>query len=408
MSLRTLFVLPSAARAGGVDVVLQYANDLASLHGFETFVTALSGPLGFSHEFGTNFESLSLVDAFEQKFDVVIATHWSTVDVARSMKSERVVHFAQSMEDRFFGASSFLLQQRVLGAQVSLDSITVAPWLERELGRLGSPSTRLVRNPVPELETKGQQVACTEPLIVVEGSWQWFKGWQDAMGVLRRVESPFRVALVSSDGLLPRSVVRRARRDLGRRRVIRHDRLSHLEFVELLRSAEILLKTSAVEGAPLPHIEALLCSCVVITTPATGVELSVGHGRTGLVVEFGDFQGAAALVDLVLREEDLRQELVAGGRRLVEDLPRRRESAHLFAEALSELFGSPHRSVGVSGASLDDAWVRYAEVTFSDSWRSRIYRVALGLSRRALFQNLAFSLRETRVGRSLRRLLVQP
>lgn len=408
MRERIIFVLPSNSRSGGSDTVLRYANDLASKCGFETYVTTISNHGRLSREFGDAFVYVPMEEALAAEFSVAIATHWSTVEPTRLLRARRWLLFAQSMEDRFFAAHEFMTQQEVLAAQSATHAITVAPWLSEELEALSGHRAITVRNPLPEEVFASRESSEPLPLIVVEGSWQWFKGWDEALQVLELIGTPVRVALVSSDGLLPSSRVRRLSSRLGAERVSRFDQLGHADFLSLLREADVLLKTSCIEGSPLPHVEALAAQCVVISTLATGVDMAVIHGCTGLIADFGDAQGTANLVDLVLHDRELWTELSVEGLRLARQAPKRAHSTEQFAEALAELTSQAEidpKATQLAGDVLNDAWVRYAQLTFSTPRQQRVLAWVLRLARSTALMPISSTVRNTRVGRVVQRKL---
>ena len=408
MSHRLLFVLPSKERSGGGDKVLHYANELSNHFGYATFVTSLTSLGDFTPEFGNSFEQLSISDVQNQDFTIVIGTHWSTMEFAASLQSRHVLHFAQSIEDRFFGPSHFIKQQQILASQTSVASVSVAPWMSEELKALSGLESTVVPNQFFDLPERTDQMENPLPLVILEGSWHWFKGWVDAVKILMSVQEPIQIAIVSSDGLLPVSAIRVLRRKFPSHQLVRYDQLLHVDFLSLLRRADVLLKTSCVEGSPLPHGEALASGCIVISTPATGVELSVLHGKTGLISDFHDTRGTAALIDLVIRDQELNKELREQGLAWIRRTQRSKASVERFAKVIEKKLMEPPQLTKLSDYDLHEDWFRYAEITFGPQILSRISNSISSLARWSVFRPVVRAIQNTSFGETIRRGLRLP
>ena len=408
MNERVIFVLPGKERSGGADNVLHYASELASQFGYETFITSLTTSGNFTTEFGNSFKELTISDAQKQDFAIAVGTHWSTMELALSLQSLHVLHFAQSIEDRFLGPSHFIKQQQILAAQTLVDSISLAPWMSEELATLSGLKSTVVLNQFFDVPMRDDQISNSIPLVVVEGSWSWYKGWPEAVQILMYVKEPIQIALVSSDGFLPEKAIRVLRRKFPSNRISRFDRLSHADFLALLRRADVLLKTSCVEGSPLPHGEALASGCIVISTPVTGVELSVLHGKTGLIGEFHDAKGTAALIDLAIRDQELNMELREQGLAWVRKTSRSNTSVEQFAKVIGKKLMEPPQIKKLANFDLHEAWIRYAEINFGFQIRSRISQLILRLGQSYAFRPVARAIRNTSFGKFIRRGLRVP
>lgn len=97
-------------------------------------------------------------------------------------------------------------------------------------------------------------------------------------------------------------------------------RLAQDELLALYRESWIYLCLSSYEGFGVGIIEAMACSCLVVTTPHPGSEYLVKDGETGVVAPP---ETAAGAIASLLADEGARRELARRGR----------ESARRFAPA---------------------------------------------------------------------------
>lgn len=79
---------------------------------------------------------------------------------------------------------------------------------------------------------------------------------------------------------------------------------------KLLRGADLLLFTSRTEGIGVATLEAFACRVPVVATIAGGVTEVVVDEVTGLVAPVGDERELGYQVELMLKDDELRQELV--------------------------------------------------------------------------------------------------
>jgi L-malate glycosyltransferase len=77
----------------------------------------------------------------------------------------------------------------------------------------------------------------------------------------------------------------------------------------LLKAADLFLLTSISEGIPLTVIEAMAAGLPVVATRVGGMAEVVVHGETGLLGPSGDDAAMAALVDQLVRNEELRRQM---------------------------------------------------------------------------------------------------
>ena len=88
--------------------------------------------------------------------------------------------------------------------------------------------------------------------------------------------------------------------------------VSEEEKVRWLQRAEVLVQPSHKEGWGLTVLEANACGTPVVATRVPGLQDSVQHGETGLLVEGGDHEALAQAIGRILADPSLRDHLVQG------------------------------------------------------------------------------------------------
>jgi glycosyltransferase involved in cell wall biosynthesis len=87
------------------------------------------------------------------------------------------------------------------------------------------------------------------------------------------------------------------------------------EKINYMRRSHISVYPSLKEGWGLTNIEANACGTAVLASRVPGLQDSVDEGNSGLLFEFGDIQGFAALAIKLLHDEKYRKALEMGGLR---------------------------------------------------------------------------------------------
>ncbi len=88
--------------------------------------------------------------------------------------------------------------------------------------------------------------------------------------------------------------------------------------VSLMRTADVFVLPTRYEGFGLPLLEAMVEGCPVVSSDVPAVNELVKHGWNGVLVPPNDAMALAAAVDKLLVDNHLREQLVANGRRWVE------------------------------------------------------------------------------------------
>ncbi len=95
-------------------------------------------------------------------------------------------------------------------------------------------------------------------------------------------------------------------------------RIDTRDMPALYRSAQLMLNPSTVDNMPNSVLESLASGVPVVTTNVGGIPFIVEHERTALLVPARDYQAMAAAVVRLLKQNELREQLVRGGLKYVE------------------------------------------------------------------------------------------
>jgi glycosyltransferase involved in cell wall biosynthesis len=292
------FLVPAVRLSGGINVVMEHAWNLQRTHGMHVTVVITHHEDDEVWPFPALAEvevaRLSQLDGRE--FDLAIATFWDTVPSLWRVPAKRHAYFVQSLEDRFYEPDAMEASLARLTYMLGLPVITEARWIYDTLAVLTPQSQRFyARNgvaksifgPIPETPPQHEG-----PLrILLEATDAWYKGLDDSLETLRRMECDKIVTAVTSTGLDA------ARLD-GVVDVI-HEPMPQAELREVYLEQDVLLKHSRVEGMYGPPIEAFHSGATVVTTPVTGHDEYVQHGWNGMIVDWDDHVGAARTLDLL-------------------------------------------------------------------------------------------------------------
>lgn len=350
--MRVCFLLPDLSPSGGVDVVLGHARRLAA-HGIRATVL-LTGRTGVPGA-ADGVDVRALADDRE-RWDVALATWWTTALLLPGVDAARRVVFAQSVDARFYAADEAAER---LGAAVGpalADSfVAVGEGLAAAL-RTACPraDVHVVRNGIDkELFAPAAAREHAGPLrVLVEGQpGLAVKGVEEALAAVARMREPVSTSLVALDP--PPAGATRADRVVGG--------LDRAEMAALYAEHDVLLKLSRHEGLSLPCLEAMHVGTPCVVTPFGGHADFLEHGRNGLLVGYDDPEGTAAALDLLSRRPALLARLRTGALAAMRDWPDPAAATARLADALraiAEREPADGRAAGAEAARRSMAMVR--------------------------------------------------
>jgi glycosyltransferase involved in cell wall biosynthesis len=250
----------------------------------------------------------------------------AAVFLRRVLKRPLVTTLHLGSVRRLGGVSGLLASsyERTLGRTIVRSSdrlIAVSNAVARHALRLGArpEAVRVISNGVDIarfLPSDGQRsgafrIACVGRLIFNKGPQYLIEAAPEVL--LARPEAEF---VFVGDGPLRPHLEKRARQ-LG----VSH-RTTFLgtrpDVASILRTCQVLVRPSLLEGMPLTVLEAMACGLPVVATPVSGTAELVRQGKSGLLVPPADPASLSRAILLLMGDEPLRESQGRTGRRLVE------------------------------------------------------------------------------------------
>jgi colanic acid/amylovoran biosynthesis glycosyltransferase len=163
------------------------------------------------------------------------------------------------------------------------------------------------------------------PMRLIAVGWlRWLKGYEYAVRTVRTLLDegvPARLDVFGGDPLPPmqepsdRTRILHTISDLGLDdHVCMHDHVAPEVLVDRLRSAHALLHSSLSEGLPVVVLEAMACELPVVATDCGGVREAVRDGVEGFVLPPREPARAAAALERLWQEPELRERMGKAGR----------------------------------------------------------------------------------------------
>jgi glycosyltransferase involved in cell wall biosynthesis len=163
-----------------------------------------------------------------------------------------------------------------------------------------------------------------EMRLIAVGWLRWLKGYEYSVRTIRMLLDagvPARLDVFGGDPLPPmeepsdRARILHTISDLELDDHVRlHGHVPSEILIDRLRSAHAFLHSSLSEGLPVVILEAMACELPVVATDSGGVREAVSHGVDGFVLPPRDPAGAAAALERLWREPELRERMGQAGR----------------------------------------------------------------------------------------------
>lgn len=189
--------------------------------------------------------------------------------------------------------------------------VTVSESSRRALIRIGVPAAQIsiLHNGV-DCSRYRPGLKSETPLVVYLGRLRHYKSVDVAIRALPelvRVVPDLRLSIVGS-GLAEASLRALAQELDVIDHVSFHGYVSEAEKIRLLQQAHVVVNTSMKEGWGLTVLEANACGTPVVGADVAGLRDSVRHGKTGVLVPYGDSEALAkGMLDLLLNHAKRRQ-----------------------------------------------------------------------------------------------------
>ena len=114
------------------------------------------------------------------------------------------------------------------------------------------------------------------------------------------------------------------------------DGLSESELISEFQKSDIFLATGYPEGFGLPPLEAMACGCAVVGFTGKGADEYMIDGETALVAEDGDCHAVAAKLQVLAKDDLLKEKIRIGGLKMSSgySLEIMSEKLHRFFESI--------------------------------------------------------------------------
>jgi glycosyltransferase involved in cell wall biosynthesis len=123
------------------------------------------------------------------------------------------------------------------------------------------------------------------------------------------------------------------------------------DAIDVVAASDVLALTSRREGLGLTLVEALSVGTPVVATAVGGVLDVLGEGEAGLLVRSGDVAALTSAIARLLDDADLRERLVANGRRRVAEAFTVEDMVTGYLDAYSDAVGRARRRTRRTGES---------------------------------------------------------
>jgi glycosyltransferase involved in cell wall biosynthesis len=392
--MRIAFLVGDVVRiSGGSNVIIEYASAL-SRFGHEVDLLTNGACDVEGARWHPRLKALRIRDLGEvrddEEFDFAFATWWLTFFDLHRVRSRVYGYLNQSVESRFHEEPHYKLLNRCTYS-LPLLMVTEARWIE-EFIRAVQPDARTVRirnglsrENFPRVEAPPEHAG---PLrVLVEGPWEVpFKGVAETFEILREAQARgvrFETGWLTANG-------GGARPSVGQQRVEVREDVPIDRVRDVLRSYDVMLKLSRVEGMYGPPLEMFSQGGTAITYTVTGSDEYAVHGHNAFLVEPFNRGSIIGYLDLLSRRPEVLSALRANALATARAYPGWEESGAELARLLEQLvedgYTNAHlrpalAAIGTLEARwLDEVWRRDGTAVVSDRLgrikASRPYRFA--------------------------------
>lgn len=330
-SLSVGIVMFSRAISGGANIIFNYCLN-APPHTRVTIIYVdrpeeSDTPAWHAALTAPRIRWLTVRQAAAERFDVLVFTYFETIYLADQLEADRCVYFVQSIESRFTPESPVDAMRAEITYTPKMGYITVASWIARYLHEVHHQTAVIVRNGIDKSLFRSDGPCLEERTgrlrVVVEGSLgARFKRVPETLELLRGL------ADVEIWLLTPSPI---AADDLADRVL---SGIPIADVPAVLRSCDVLLKLSTVEGMFGPPLEMFHCGGTAITSNVTGHEEYIRHRVNALVVPTRTIGRARDYVELLSSVKSFAEKLKSGAAQTAMAWPSVEDSAAEFWAAM--------------------------------------------------------------------------
>jgi glycosyltransferase involved in cell wall biosynthesis len=298
--MRVLFFSAYNAISGGTIMLFEHAYRLQK-KGFDVSITFRDVNPEISFDVFPHNSELNIIEyGDEMKFDIVIATYWTTVYDLSNFNAKHYVYFSQCDERLFYeiqDPTRFWVEQTYTLNRLPI--IASAQFLaQRYETEFGADTHYLPYGmDLKKFNPSGRKKEDKIRVLIEGAGLAKIKRVADAFEVVKGIPN-IEVWYVTYDGHIEP--------EWKANRVFRS--VPYSEMPKIYRSCDILLKLSEVESFGLPNLEMMACGGAIITSNFTGHEEYARDGENAFVVKIGDVEAARKkLLELIVNRETLNQ-----------------------------------------------------------------------------------------------------
>lgn len=305
--MKVVYVLEDTGLCGGIRVVLEHVNGLAS-RGHEVALFALRQkpawfPLADSVEFRQFQGYEQLREELARRQWPAVATWWATAPVVESAVGNRGFYLVQDVETSYYQRAED--QARVLKTYGSgLKILTEGRWVKSQLERMGHRPHAHVGIGLDHETYLPRLTTVDHGRALAHARRHRLKDFHTLCTASRKVgASKFSIVTFSMESGITLEGVPH----------IHMTMISDQEVAKLYSSCGVYVHSAAHEGFGLPILEAMACGAPVVCTEAEGNLEFCRNGKNCLTVPKGDGVGLGEAAVNLLQDRDLAGKLVSEG-----------------------------------------------------------------------------------------------
>ena len=334
--MKIVFLIPKAGIGGGNYVVIQHAL-WAQQNGHDVTIATLSRDSPYENVWHPAIPILNfrhIDELTDIRYDVAIATYWSTALELHNLNAHQYVNFVQSIESRFYGIDAVEVRALIDSIyKLKLPVVTEATWIKKYLERENNRRCELVRNGIRKdlYEPTGNCISRRKVgrlRVLVEGPFTTLKNTARAMATARRAGAHEIWILTTSDiPWYPHA-----------NRIFSSVAIDKVP--PIYRSCDAIIKLSLVEGMFGPPLEMFHCGGTAVVYDVSGHDEYIVNNKNALVAPMHD---EAKVIDSIRRLRDDPQLLETLKRSALETAagwPSWEVSSEQFMNALEQLYAT--------------------------------------------------------------------
>ncbi len=347
--MKIAFLFTTNGLAGGNFIAYKHALYLSTQIGFEVCLIFKEYNEDNAHFFNTTGLKIikNMDEALKQKYDLCIATFWTTAFTVLNLDSKKYAYFVQSDERRFTDEYSSELERKnrklveytykYFPGQI----ITISKWLVELFKNEFSRNAFYVPNGLDgrlfNTEKREKTFGDSQLRILVEGPAEVsFKRIDFTYACLNRYKKYFNITHIANDNMIrPYWMIDKA---VGRQK--------YEDMPKYYSSTDVIVKLSSVEGFFGPPLEMFGCGGTAITSNVTGYDEYILDGSNALVAQMDNYDSTCEKLEQLIsmsakQIKDLKDEAIATAKR--HDW---KNKEHLIVDAIRWVNESESESLG--------------------------------------------------------------